>query len=335
VESAALSWPLQEDPDAEDCGIVQNQCISRTGCSMALQNYMISCGPVVHGSGAEEGEQRRWCTLDCRNALLTLLSMDDRQGEKFMTCRCNGNAMCEQQRRMLGVCHEEVLRTLPVVMDNLTDISCTLAQWICSADTSCIAALNYYNLHCTKLFRGEKCTGKCNNSLSILYKQKKARKLRTCICDGSEMYNCEALRYNTETLCRHNPLLVPEAGGHGEGEGDRVRHPHGHHPHTPDTPTEVPWGWGEEEGGWDEEQTATEEEEAWEESEEEEEEGEEEKDPEQNYTAGRHRKNLTISGATSLHTVTGGYCSIVLLYYLILAVLYPVLKCSTSYLVLL
>ena len=294
----------ERERDEDDCMYVQQQCASNTGCSIALSNYMLMCGPVVHGE-----VPRNECTLECRNALITLLSMDDRQGEVFMTCQCNGNEICEQQKRRLEVCHEEVIHAVPAVMDNLTDISCTLAQQICSADTSCFTALRFYERHCYRLVQGEKCTAKCYNSLSILYSQRKARKLRTCLCDGTEKYNCEELKYNTQTLCssRHR------------GTTEHVRHHHDTHTraHVP-TPTPTR-GWGP----WDKEED-------WEDEKEEEKEKEEETGQE-NYVD-RRKKNLTqvYSSASSLQTVswTRGLIWILSSYYLTL--LLPTLNCMSS-----
>ena len=132
-----------------------------------------------------------------------------------MTCDCQGAAVCERQRQRLEVCSPQVIDAMKIVKDETTQITCTLAEWICRADTQCFTALGYYDQHCRKLIRGEKCTRRCNNSLSILYRQTKAQKLRTCVCDGTEPYNCPELRENTDEMCF----------------GVKIRHP-GHKNHT-------------------------------------------------------------------------------------------------------
>ena len=141
------------------------------------------------------------CTPGCRRALISLLSTEDAEGEQFLTCDCKGEAFCVEQRQRLEVCGQDVLQSLRAALDDTTPIDCTLAEMICAADTSCQAALDYYRDHCRKLFAGERCTQRCNNSLAILYRQEKGRKLHTCLCDGSELYNCPALREYTNKLC--------------------------------------------------------------------------------------------------------------------------------------
>ena len=51
------------------------------------------------------------------------------------------------------------------------------------------------------MFRGRKCTDRCINSIQILQRQKAAKKLETCYCDGTENYDCTAIKDNMESLC--------------------------------------------------------------------------------------------------------------------------------------
>lgn len=118
-----------------------------------------------------------------------------------MTCDCQRDEVCELQRRRLAVCTPDVLAAMGDVHDTSTPIGCSLAELVCSADTSCLTALDFYRHHCRKLFQGLQCTQRCNNSLAILHQVEKARKLRTCTCDGTEGYNCQALMTHTERLC--------------------------------------------------------------------------------------------------------------------------------------
>lgn len=84
---------------------------------------------------------------------------------------------------------------------NETVVSCTVAEWICSADTQCFTALEYYNRYCRSMFHGKKCTNRCRNSISILERQEKAAKLKTCKCDGNEEYDCPRIQHNMARLC--------------------------------------------------------------------------------------------------------------------------------------
>ena len=83
-------------------------------------------------------------------------------------------------------------------------MSCTEARWICSSDAECGKALEYYNLYCRAMFHGRKCTQRCKNSLNILRKQEKAKKLTQCQCKDNEYFEefqCQNIRQNMENLC--------------------------------------------------------------------------------------------------------------------------------------
>ena len=80
-------------------------------------------------------------------------------------------------------------------------VTCTAAQWICAADAACATALDYYHRFCGAMFRGRKCTARCENSIAILRRQTAARKLETCACDGTEEYDCRAIKRNMGELC--------------------------------------------------------------------------------------------------------------------------------------
>ena len=83
-------------------------------------------------------------------------------------------------------------------------VSCTEARWICSSDAECGKALEYYNLYCRSMFHGRKCTQRCKNSLNILRKQEKAKKLSQCQCKDNEYFEefqCQNIRQNMENLC--------------------------------------------------------------------------------------------------------------------------------------
>lgn len=51
------------------------------------------------------------------------------------------------------------------------------------------------------MFRGQECTYRCRNSINILRRQEKAKKLNTCICDGTENYDCKAIHRHMKVLC--------------------------------------------------------------------------------------------------------------------------------------
>ena len=179
---------------SEICSEARKKCQKRMGCGMALNNYIMSCGPLIHGETTQ-------CSYECKKALVSLLHTQDHIGLNFMTCDCNNEEYCVTQKRRIQVCSQPVLKALKGVNDEHTRINCSLAELICLTDPGCNEALRYYGDYCRKLFRSEKCTGRCNNSITILYRQERARKLRNCICDGTESYNCQQIHDNTDRLC--------------------------------------------------------------------------------------------------------------------------------------
>ena len=131
----------------QKCTDVQLQCMGRTGCSTAMRNYLLSCEEVMHG-------EVNHCPDRCRKALVSLLSSEEsRTGDGFMTCDCQGDEFCVQQRRRLSACTSDVVTIMSHVFDATTPIGCSLAEAVCSADTSCLAAMDFYRLHCKKLFQ--------------------------------------------------------------------------------------------------------------------------------------------------------------------------------------
>lgn len=57
---------------------------------------------------------------------------------------------------------------------------------------------------------------RCRNSINILTRQEKAAKLNTCICDGSEDYDCRGIHRNMNRLCfgkAHNEYEIEKIIG--------------------------------------------------------------------------------------------------------------------------
>jgi growth arrest-specific protein 1 len=180
------------------CSKAKTKCSNRVGCNAALMNFYIACGNMMN-------KKDDTCTLVCQRSLVSLLSTDDNIGHEFMSCDCEGNEYCEERAKRVFICYPEVMKYLERVNSNKSIISCTLALWLCEADTSCYTALNYYRQNCEELFNGHKCTQSCNNSVKILYNRPKAKKLFTCQCEGTEAgYDCQAVKDYTMQLCFWN-----------------------------------------------------------------------------------------------------------------------------------
>ena len=186
---ANYSGPEVTPAHEVSCGLASLACAQRDGCGSALDGYLLTCSDLV--TGLAPGGQ---CSRQCQLSLIALLSTPE--GARLMECECE-DERCREQKRRIEPCRSEVTwNTRPE-----TIVTCTAATWICGADAVCGTALQYYNANCKKMFRGEKCSKRCKNSLDILLRQKAAAKLSTCYCDGTEDFECINIRRNTDVLC--------------------------------------------------------------------------------------------------------------------------------------
>ena len=169
------------------CSMATLACANRDGCGLALEQYLLSCSDLVQGEDDT-------CSRQCQLSLIALLSTPE--GERLMECQCEDDG-CLRQKQRIEPCRSEVTwNTRPD-----TVVTCTTATWICAADVTCATAMDYYNRNCQKMFRGEKCSRRCKNSLDIMLRQPAAAKLATCYCEGNEDFECINIRRNTDVLC--------------------------------------------------------------------------------------------------------------------------------------
>lgn len=175
-------------PGPQDCELARAKCAYRGSCYKSLHAYMVGCADVLTGRTGR-------CPLSCQRALISLTSTE--YGLALSTCDCGDNEFCRKSKERIEVCRPEVSHA---TADD-TVVSCSVAKWICAADTLCSTALDFYHRLCRPMFHGRKCTPRCNNSLAILDRQEKAGKLRDCYCDGSEDFPCRDMKRNTERLC--------------------------------------------------------------------------------------------------------------------------------------
>ncbi|XP_045584936.2 growth arrest-specific protein 1 [Procambarus clarkii] len=171
------------------CEEARIRCALRRGCGMALQNYMLGCADLMSGRIAH-------CDEYCRNSLIALTSTEE--GHELMDCWCSDD-YCRETKGRVEVCRTEVM----AANADATVVSCSVAHWICSADTLCSTAISYYDRFCRRMFVGKGCSLRCNNSISILQRQKAAAKLETCVCDGTETFDCAGIKKNMARLCFH------------------------------------------------------------------------------------------------------------------------------------
>lgn len=171
------------------CEEARIRCALRSGCGMALQNYMLGCADLMSG-------RIDYCDEYCKNSLIALTSTEE--GHSLMDCLCSDD-YCREAKGRVEVCREEVV----VANADSSVVSCSVAHWICSADTLCATAISYYDRFCRRMFLGKGCSYRCNNSISILQRQKAATKLETCTCDGTEAFDCAGIKRNMARLCFH------------------------------------------------------------------------------------------------------------------------------------
>jgi len=180
--------PVEPPAETVPCNEAWMKCGFREGCRFALENYNLGCLDLVKG-------KTQVCNTYCKHSLIALMSTHE--GRRLMKCNCSGDSNCEKSKLNIRPCQHEVLEaTKP---DSI--VSCTAAQWICSADKPCKTALEWYNYYCQSMFKGKECSARCKNSLNILKRQASASKLEKCYCDGTEDFDCVNIKTNMEELC--------------------------------------------------------------------------------------------------------------------------------------
>ena len=194
------------------CHVAQNRCVGEHECSMALHNYILTCGDMTRGEITH-------CSNHCKKALLTLLSVANQRGIEYMTCNCGDDDICMSKRAPARRCCG-VLDAVQHAADD-TPIVCSIALLICHIDTQCLKAMTDLKTNCKESFDDPKC----KQSLTVFHRQEKARKLKTCLChDGEDDQWCHSPT-NNSSLCN-----VDLTGKH------RIRH---HLPSSLSTDTNI------------------------------------------------------------------------------------------------
>lgn len=174
------------------CEQAYTQCALRKVCAPALKAYNDDCQDLINN-------RTNQCPPKCLKAMIALRSSEE--GDDLVNCDCQSNEYCTQSKQRSQACKPQV----ELAVNPKTIVSCSTASWICLADQLCSTALEYYYRNCQTLFSQRHCSMRCNNSLSILYRQPKASKLINCHCDGSEEFPCVKYKTYTERLCLNKP----------------------------------------------------------------------------------------------------------------------------------
>lgn len=195
------------------CEDVRLKCAFGPGCSMALHNYFAKCDRMLQADATT-------CPESCLYALVALISTED--GKRMLDCTCR-DRYCEEMKARVEVCR-------PFVMEaskNETVVPCELANWVCTVDPVCSAALGYYQTYCRRMLLGVACTERCLNSVEILQRQEKASKMNRCRCTGKSAVDCLRQKERMVRLCyggEADPRLQQQQqqqGGNSGGGGNK------------------------------------------------------------------------------------------------------------------
>lgn len=183
-----ITKDLQTPKQSISCEQAYTQCALRKVCAPALKAYNDDCQDLINN-------RTNQCSAKCLKAMIALRSSEE--GDDLVNCDCQSNEYCAQSKQRSQACKPQV----ELAVNPKTIVSCSTASWICMADQLCSTASEYYYRNCQTLFSQRHCSMRCNNSLSILYRQPKASKLINCHCDGSEEFPCVKYKTYTERLC--------------------------------------------------------------------------------------------------------------------------------------
>lgn len=190
------------------CEDVRLRCAFGPGCSMALHNYFAKCDRMLQADSTT-------CPESCLYALVALISTED--GRRMLDCTCR-DRYCEEMKARVEVCRPLVLEA----SKNETVVPCELANWVCTVDPVCSAALGYFQTYCRRMLVGVACTERCLNSVEILQRQEKASKMNRCRCSGRSAVECLRHKERMVRLCyggEADPRLQQVPGSAGGGGG--------------------------------------------------------------------------------------------------------------------
>lgn len=152
-----------------DCTIALGKCTRRMSCGIALHDYRISCKQELYGVSKN-------CSELCQLSIISLASTPE--GYDYIHCDCAQNEYCRLTRQRTEPCNPKRNNRQEVDM-------CRGAELVCRADTVCNTSYDYYKRHCNDLIKGRtrECSRRCNNTVSLLWRQKAGHSLRNCTCE--------------------------------------------------------------------------------------------------------------------------------------------------------
>lgn len=206
------------------CLEVMDECTQRFGCEPAMNNVRRICGiPLFFESASAEAEAeaeargRRSANASraaqqclegplCVQTLAALVSSRDGVGDRpndgvgrqFVSCDCQGNAHCEEQKRRMLPCRPRMqplktryLRALKSSSAATTArrpahrVSCSLAGFMCQSDGICVYKLSEMLRHCNTSLTHQNVpvSERCTNAVRTLRDERRGRPLFTCVCE--------------------------------------------------------------------------------------------------------------------------------------------------------
>lgn len=169
-----------------DCTIALGKCTRRMSCGIALHDYRISCKQELYGVSKN-------CSELCQLSIISLASTPE--GYDFIHCDCAQNEYCRLTRQRTEPCNPRKNNRQEVDM-------CRGAELVCRADTVCNTSYDYYKRHCNDLIKGRtrECSRRCNNTVSLLWRQKAGHSLRNCTCEKGSI-KCRRERESVMRSC--------------------------------------------------------------------------------------------------------------------------------------
>lgn len=176
----------------KSCTDAVKACDTNMQCGNAKFNMELGCNDIIYPSGTSVD-----CSLLCQRALVSL-ALTPEGYEWLSRCDCKTDHVCARTQDMYArLCAS----AFPRNATGQHPISCQKAEWICKSNDLCRQALSFHMEQCGDMIAGRRCTNNCNDSIAILYWQKKARYLKSCVCDGKRPQRCKNWKRNIDTLC--------------------------------------------------------------------------------------------------------------------------------------
>lgn len=102
-----------EEPPAENvtCDVAQMKCSYRSGCELALQNYMLGCMDLASGNS-------KVCNSHCRHSLIALMSTHE--GKRLMKVRNMSHILlCTKLKIYCPEKKQQILRVTKIIFGSM------------------------------------------------------------------------------------------------------------------------------------------------------------------------------------------------------------------------